>query len=567
MMIDNLFELGLLATLLSSVWVAFVLAIRIPVIRWVGARWAYYLWLAPLLGVLAMAIPAQPLQRIFDVPDIEVPVVNVVIEKASEVLELAAGPSEGGTAAKAKSIHPQDKILLLVVWLLGGTWLLIDFAIRNIRYSRNLRKASRLLNCEEASQVRRRCGRLLNRPLVTIRMLSSGQGPAVAGLLRPVLFLPADFFHRFSTRQQTLVLAHEYQHLVRYDLVSLLLARIFRCLFWFNPLVYAGERYLQLDIELSVDEAVLADSCRATRRHYGESLLLSAHREASFAQLAYSSTFGDVRKRTRMLKHYRQRLLGGFAGGLLLVTTIAASVTFGIFGSLGFEPNLEIRESLQLSLVGALHQLEDAGLNNVGKQALRDRLINLEKDFQGQALSDYEVARLNELVALVSYELGEYDHAIQSYKKVIALASGAPTLQSRALEAIAKLHFSQGNYLGTVQALARSDNIDPGASSADKLALRSRAFVKLQQWNAGLHFINLAIRQAEVAGNQPVKDWLLLRTSLEWKLGDLTSAARSLEKSIELFPDSTYEQTLMVFNESVQDVWTPNIDKNPMVEF
>ena len=119
----------------------------------------------------------------------------------------------------------------------------------------------------------------------------------------------------------------------------------------------------------------------------------------------------------------------------------------------------------------------------------------------------------------------------------------------------------------TIKTLAQSEDISPIEPPAQSRALRSRAFVKLQQWKSGLHYINRAIEQSEANAEVPQKGWLLLQTALEWKLGELASAARSLEKSIEFFPETTYEQTLVVFNELVQEVWEPVVSEESLAQF
>ena len=100
----------------------------------------------------------------------------------------------------------------------------------------------------------------------------------------------------------------------------------------------------------------------------------------------------------------------------------------------------------------------------------------------------------------------------------------------------------------SLQALAQLEDASPIELSADIWALRSQAFVRLKSWDQGLRYISLAIRQAESDGLVPQEQWLLSQTALKWKLGDLEGAARSLQRSIEIFP-KTHEGT---FLENVQ---------------
>jgi len=477
---ERLLELGLLAVGLSSFWVVFVLAVRVAVTRWLGARWAYYLWLVPLLGLLAMAVPSQPVQRVLNVPGIEVPVVNSVIDTASGMFSLASKAGKGESQI-APAHYFDMPALILGTWALGFLLFFLVFSVRSFKSSKGMYNASNVLSAEQNATVRMRCAPLAHRFSDSIRILSSNHGPAVVGLPRQVLYLPANFFQRYSSQQQILMLEHEYQHLERRDLIGLALARIYRCLFWFNPLVYIAESYLRLDQELSVDEKVLAASNRTTRRLYGETLVLSAQAEIAFAQVSYSPSYGHIKQRTQMLRHYHGRTAGQVLGGLLLISSVSVSIAYGVLGVLEFRPELEFREV-------------------------------------------------------------------------------------RVLDSKAKIQFEQKNYIETVKTLIQMERISPASLSAENLALRSQALVKLHQWGQGLRYINRAIVQSETDGEIPKQDWLLVQTALEWKLGDLPAAAFSLERSIEFYPETTYEDTLIVLNEMVQDVWEPIVNDGSLAQ-
>ena len=564
---ESIFELGVLAVALSSIWIVFVLSIRIAVARWLGARWAYYLWLVPLLGLLAMGIPNQPVQRILDIPGIEVPVVNSAIETATGMLGFADKPVVVKLAQASDRWGLTVPELLLITWVLGALFSLLYFSARSIQFSAKMKRSSRPLSDQQESHVRTGCTGLANMSPARFRILSTDRGPAVAGLFQPVLLLPINFFERFTTQQQVLILEHEYQHLRSHDLVYLLVARIYRCLFWFNPLVYIAERYLQLDQELSCDEKVLATKNLTTRRIYGETLLLSAHTRFPFAQVSYSPSFGQIKQRTSMLRHYKQRIFASLLGGLLLTVSASVSVTYGVLGTLELEPDLAIREALRIPMEEALTELKAGALGKEELGFLLARLNRLETAFPQQPLSDNELAQLSDLLALVYYRMGDYDRSLKMYEKVVQLTDTVPEHQSRVLNTIGEIQFTLGDYVETIKSLEQSKDISPVPPSAENRALRSRAFVRLQYWDQGLRYIKLAIEQTEADGGIPLESWLLSQTALQWKVGDLTGAARSLERSIEYFPEVSYEHTLVVFNDLVQEVWEPVLTEKTLAQF
>jgi beta-lactamase regulating signal transducer with metallopeptidase domain len=105
-------------------------------------------------------------------------------------------------------------------------------------------------------------------------------GPAVVGFFYPYIVTPADFSHRFSDEERTLIMAHEQVHLERQDIrVNAAVAAV-RCLCWFNPLIHIGAHFLRVDQELSCDAAVIERRPRA-RRAYAETLLKTQLAERS----------------------------------------------------------------------------------------------------------------------------------------------------------------------------------------------------------------------------------------------------------------------------------------------
>src|SRR5680860_969537 len=82
MTIESTLGIAISALVLSSFWMLLVLVVRRPVSRWLGARWAYYLWLVPLVGLLAIVSPAGSIKQQFGFPGIEIPGMNFVISEA-----------------------------------------------------------------------------------------------------------------------------------------------------------------------------------------------------------------------------------------------------------------------------------------------------------------------------------------------------------------------------------------------------------------------------------------------------------------------------------------------------
>jgi hypothetical protein len=80
--------------------------------------------------------------------------------------------------------------------------------------------------------------------------------PAVVGLLRTRIALPAGIDRLLDRREMNAVLAHERQHAKRRDNLIRLCYELSLCALWFHPLVWLTGSRLALYRELSCDEAV-----------------------------------------------------------------------------------------------------------------------------------------------------------------------------------------------------------------------------------------------------------------------------------------------------------------------
>jgi beta-lactamase regulating signal transducer with metallopeptidase domain len=87
--------------------------------------------------------------------------------------------------------------------------------------------------------------------------------PAVAGVLRPVLYLPKDALDWESERRD-IVLQHEIAHIKHHDTRWVLAAELCRALYWWNPLLYHLLEQLRQDMEHVADDAVVQSGIAPT---------------------------------------------------------------------------------------------------------------------------------------------------------------------------------------------------------------------------------------------------------------------------------------------------------------
>jgi beta-lactamase regulating signal transducer with metallopeptidase domain/lipopolysaccharide export system protein LptC len=159
----------------------------------------------------------------------------------------------------------------LIVWLLGSAYLIFRLALGLLGAVRLTREGSgmedslwkRLLHRFLTAVSLRRKVHLLRHDRVRI--------PLTWGFLKPVVMMPS-VSEGWSESQCSTALYHELAHVKRGDFLIMLLARMSRALYWFNPLSWVVFRMIRKEQEKACDELVLKAGIKPST--YAENLLL-----------------------------------------------------------------------------------------------------------------------------------------------------------------------------------------------------------------------------------------------------------------------------------------------------
>jgi TonB family protein len=267
----------------GSAAILVVLILRPPLRRAFGSGAAYLLWALVPLSMVAALLPAVTVLPMIVVPP---------IGTAANTLGLST----------PQSATPVVSGVVLSIWAIGALFTAFLLVWRQLRFVHSM---GRLTACGEM-YVAESCAGL----------------PAVIGILRPRIVLPADHAVRFDATQQQLVREHEQMHVQHFDQISNLFALVLRCLLWFNPLMHWAVPRFRQDQELACDARVIARNPER-RRAYGEALI-RAQLPALTAPLTCQMGFAHpLKERIAMLKQpvptYTTRITG-FAAVLLLAT-------------------------------------------------------------------------------------------------------------------------------------------------------------------------------------------------------------------------------------------------------
>lgn len=263
-----------------SFTIAVLLVLILRQIMWrIPKVYSYLLW---LLVFARLLFPVSLESRLAVMPSPQMQKETVLVHfmrASSDVAEItAAGEKAGITEKSAKNtvISERDwKEVGRVLWFLG-TMSVLSYNIatfwqlkRRIRTSRRMDK-----NVYVSSQV-------------TI--------PFTMGIICPRIYLP----EQMEKNEWEYILCHERVHIKRKDYLVKSLAFLLATFYWWNPFVWVAFYFMEQDMEMSCDEAVMKQLDGNFRREYAQSLLnfAAGERRKLVAPLTFGG--GSVRKRVK----------------------------------------------------------------------------------------------------------------------------------------------------------------------------------------------------------------------------------------------------------------------------
>lgn len=273
-----------------AVLVGLVAVVDLAIRRWAWPRLRHALWLLVLLKLLlppSLTSPVSLLGHFRQEAGTPKPVVTVQAAEPVKAIPAAATPKpEPGppvAAGMPTAVVPAARTPLswqaglLCLWALGVAGLALWLVVRLRRFRRELAlAASSEPPPEWLDRVTRQVASQLKlRRIPPVQFSHATQSPAVFGLFRPVVLLPAT--GDLTETEARHVLLHELAHIKRGDLVLHALHLALLVLYWHNPLLWLSRRFFQNLRELCCD-ATVANALRQEVPAYRQTLLVSAQR-------------------------------------------------------------------------------------------------------------------------------------------------------------------------------------------------------------------------------------------------------------------------------------------------
>ncbi|WP_367871143.1 M56 family metallopeptidase [Luteolibacter sp. Populi] len=321
--LESMFDWLLATTLRASVLALAILALQLLLRRWLPPQWRHSLWM-PLLLVLALPVlPAVPFGLFPTKAEANATAAPVAPASALEFGTAAA--AEPPVAATPRTNLPGVNPLA-VLWLSGTVAVL---AIGLASYRRNMRRVIKgAVRVDDSLRISltaaaREVG-LRRKPLVIVS--TNVDSPAVTGLVRPSLLLPAGFPAGFNEAEARMILLHEFTHLKRLDLPVNWLTCVFQAMHWFNPILWFAFARMRADRESACDAQVLSLNHDDRRSDYGHALLkLQSATPQLGLNLGFVGIFernAELKTRIREISAHRKAHPAWRAGGVAMIGTL-----------------------------------------------------------------------------------------------------------------------------------------------------------------------------------------------------------------------------------------------------
>ena len=309
-MIENCLDLFsqwlVTASFRASVIALIAAALQMVLGRWLPARWRYALWLSVVVVLVFPLRFSNPWGVEYHIASHRVAAVTATLDTLFQAppAELASGDAE----PVVTPWRPSRSEWLFAGWLVGAVSILTTGALS---YRRTLRRFNRsavevdafiieVLTAALREAGLRRAPRLL--------VSTAVETPAVTGIIRQTLLLPAGFSESYTSHEARLILLHELTHLRRMDVHVNWLLSVIQAIHWFNPLVWLVFRWIRADCEAACDAEVLSAYKEDRRREYGcalvkvGSLPVNGRLDAAFLGI---SDFTQMKLRLRAIARHR----------------------------------------------------------------------------------------------------------------------------------------------------------------------------------------------------------------------------------------------------------------------
>ncbi|MHC4174589.1 MAG: M56 family metallopeptidase [Planctomycetota bacterium] len=259
--------------------------------------------------------------------------------------------------------------LVFLGWLVGML-VLLALLVKRVCFVRGLIAQSRPANERSLDILNESRSQIGIRQNIELRLSDNTLRPAVCGLFKPIILIPATLLKKLSREKLKAVLIHELAHIKRGDVWVNLLQTMLQIVYFYNPFVWLANAMVRRVREQAVDEMVLV-TLKPEAKNYSNMLIDIA--EMAFWRPNFSlHLIGVVESKKaleRRIKHMLNRPVPkssklGYLGLIAIVVIGAILLPMGCNAS---EQTTLTRDDFSLDFAQKVTQfdIDNADLNKI----------------------------------------------------------------------------------------------------------------------------------------------------------------------------------------------------------
>ncbi|MEN6462367.1 MAG: M56 family metallopeptidase [Syntrophomonas sp.] len=382
--VSSIFDWIVLSSLMGSILVFLILAVKFAFKSTLNANWHYYIWVLLLLRLIIPFTLESPvsiynfvklnsLGSIFssqasftELKNLSTETGNSPSKFASNTIPLASSSSEIKSDFTAKPAPTNFEVInwkaaLIILWLIGVA-LLVGYTIFiNLKLWYHIRTELKT-NSESVTYILETCKSELkitkNIPIV---ITSKAHTPALFGPIKPLLLIPDSFIKSLTNTELKYIILHELAHWKRKDIIINWITALLQIMHWFNPVIWYGFYRMHQDCELACDALVLSSLDPERHKEYGrtiirvlEMMLTPQWIPGTTRMLSQKS---DIKRRIYMIAKFKKESL------FVSIIAISIFILVGVVGCTNV-PNTNVFQSNSKTEKGTYNQML-AGTVNV----------------------------------------------------------------------------------------------------------------------------------------------------------------------------------------------------------
>lgn len=304
----------LIISLTGTVSALIFLLIRPITKRCFSTTWHYYSWLVVLI---IMMVPLK-----CDVRNI-IPKENEIVsatEQVGDEVQLEKGTNTDSEnipriMVKENRFFVENINVFTNIWLLGMILIFTGKVVRYCLFLKLVLKKSHRAHLDGAAGN------------IEVRIMSAAKSPFVIKCINPILVLPDKSMTEYQLKN---VLAHEFTHIKRRDILYKWLVAVCKCVHWFNPFMYLIAREIEKDCEISCDETATKNMNEYEKKSYAETIISFAFEYGRREQLITSMATSKETLKNRLIAIKNSKRNSKTVGILSVVAVFVLLLNFSL---------------------------------------------------------------------------------------------------------------------------------------------------------------------------------------------------------------------------------------------